>query len=356
MKKEIKKMLFSGGGTGGSVAPLLALVNSLKKEGSYEFLFVGTKNGVEKEMVKSVGLKYKSITAGKLRRYFSLENFIDPFKILIGFFESLALLTDEKPDVIISAGSFVSVPLVWAGWLFNIPVLIHQQDARPGLANKLMAPCAKKITVTFKKSLADYGQKAAWVGNPIQLINNSRELSKGEILKKFNLKDDMSTVLITGGGTGAAAINNLVYESLDELVKFCQIVHLTGKNKTKDVKKENYQQIELLEQNKMYEIMRVSDLVITRAGLSTLTEISYFSIPAMIIPMPESHQEDNAEIFSKKEAALVLDQRELNKEKFVSSVKNILKDKVLKEKLSKNISGVIKKGASEEIIKIIKDL
>lgn len=353
-REKTKKILFSGGGTGGSVTPLLAMAESLKKEDSYEFLFVGTRTGVEKEMVKKAGIRYKSIQAGKWRRYFSFQNIIDLFKILIAFFESLALLTDERPNLIISAGSFVSVPLVWAGWLFNIPILIHQQDVRPGLANKLMAPCARTITTVFEKSVADYGKKAIWTGNPVE---KRKEVKKEEAFKIFNLKENLPIVFIIGGGTGAAGINSLVYQSLPELAGICQIIHSVGKGKMdKSYKHENYYQAEFIPHDDVLKILPFVDLAVTRAGISTLTDISYFSVPAIIIPMPESHQGDNAKVFLEKEAAQVFSQKELDKEKFVSSIKNILEDENLKRKLKENMAKAIKRGANEKIVETIKDL
>lgn len=353
-EEKHKKILLTGGGTGGSVTPLLAIYESLKEKDEHEFLFVGTKEGIEKEMVNKTNIKYKWIHAGKFRRYFSVQNLIDAIKIIVGFFESLVLLMDEKPNVVISAGSFVSVPLVWGAWLFNIPVLIHQMDVRPGLANKLMAPCARKITTVFEESVSDYGNKAEWVGNPFQLKAKNGELK--DIYQKFNLKDRLPVVLVIGGGTGAVGLNNLVYESLDELIKFCQVIHMTGRGKNNNKEKENYFSFDFLEQNKVYEIMKASDLIITRAGLSTLFEIAYFKKPAIIIPMPDSHQEDNAKYFSKKEAGLVLNEKKINKEEFVKKIKDVLKNLSLQKKLSENIGKIVKRGANERIVEIIKKL
>ncbi len=347
-----KKILFSGGGTGGSVTPLLALAEDLDKE-KYEFLFVGTKDGIERDMVKKTNIRYRWIHSGKLRRYFSWQNFIDPFKIIIGFFESLALLTDEKPNLVISAGSFASVSIVWAAWLFNIPVIIHQMDIRPGLANKLMAGASKKITTVFEKSVADYGDKAEWVGNPIQLKIKNEEL---KIKKNFGLKENTPIVLVIGGGTGAVSLNNLIYKNLDELTKFCQIVHLTGKGKNDHKEKENYFAFDFLEQDKVYETMYISDLIITRAGLSTLSEISYFKKPAIIVPMPGTHQEDNANYFLKKGASVVLHEEKVENKEFVKSIEDVLKDKEMQKKLSENIGEIIKRGANKRITEIIEKL
>ena len=239
------KILLTGGGTGGSVAPLLAVAEELNnpinppaplcKGGKYEFLWLGTKYGPEKEMIASTsfgagekaGIKFRAISGGKWRRYFSLKNFSDLIKIKIGFWQSLWIMIKWRPDLVISAGSFISVPVVWAAWVLRVPILIHQQDVQPGLANKLMAPLAKVVTVTFEKSLNDYGKKAVWLGNPTR---RSLEIPNPKFQIQ-NLNNNLPVVLIVGGGTGAEAINDLVWQSLGELTKFCQIIHITGKNK-----------------------------------------------------------------------------------------------------------------------------
>jgi len=365
MQKNTKKILLTGGGTGGSVAPLLAIIEEAEplrlqsnRRGlaSNAFLWLGTRNGLEREMVEKENIKFKAISGGKLRRYFSWRNFIDPFFILAGFLQAFFIILKWKPDLVMSAGSFVSVPVVWAAWLLSVPVLIHQQDARPGLANKLMARFASIITVTFEKSLADYGNKAVWTGNPIRLrlIENRKQKTEN----RFDLKNDLPVVMVIGGGTGALAINKLVEQSLDELTEFCQIIHITGKNKILDIGYQilNYQQFEFLNSEQITEAYAVADIVVSRCGMGALTELSYLGKPAILIPIPDSHQEENAEIFKEKDAAIVLDQKELTAEKLVENIRKLLDDKVLRNKLSNNISQVIKRGANERIVKIIRQL
>jgi len=351
-----KKIMLTGGGTAGSVTPLLVIAQRLQAEGGFEFLFVGTKNGIEKEMVAGAKIFYTPIKYGKLRRYFSIKNFSDLFKIFIAFWQSIFLIIKYQPDLILSAGSFVSVPVIWAGWVLRRKILIHQQDIRPGLANKLMAPFADVITVTFEKSLLDYGEKAIWTGNPSQLSFKNNLLSTEEIKNIFKLKNNLPIILITGGGTGAEAINKLVAESLDELTKFSQIIHTTGKGKKIFSETENYHQFEFLPIEEMTEALRISSLVVSRAGLGTLTEIASAKKPVIIIPMPDSHQEDNANYFAEKGGVIYLDQKKLNKKNFVDNIKSILTDQALKDKLSRNFSLVFKQNAEEEITKVIKKI
>ncbi len=359
LNKKIKIFL-TGGGTGGSVSPLLAVREELEKKGGVEFLWLGTKNGIEKEMVKKAGIEFRAIVAGKFRRYCSWKNLLGPFLIIIGFFQSLWIILRWRPALVMSAGSFVSVPAVWAAWFLGVPVLIHQQDARPGLANRLMAPFANVITVTFKESLKSYGKKAVWTGNPVRRsLTDDRRQTTDDRLK---LRADLPVLLVVGGGTGAAAINKLVWAGLDDLTKICQVIHITGKNKIPNYELHppaggtNYEYFEFLEVEKWAAALRLADVVISRAGLGLLTELSYLAKPTILIPLPDSHQEDNARIFKERGAALVLDQRNLTASVLVDKVKKLLADNVLRSKLRNNINKVIKRGANEKMVKIVKEV
>jgi len=368
------KILLTGGGTGGSVSPLLAVASGLRMSDfgcrtsdvglrTYEFLWVGTKFGPEREMVEKTGIKFIAMPAGKLRRYFSLKNFLDPFKIIAGFFKSLFVILRFKPDLIMTAGAFVSVPIVWAAWILRVPILVHQQDVRPGLANKLMAPFANVITVTFEESLKNYGKKAVWTGNPVGFRMSDFGCRISDVGFRmsdvgFRMSDfgkELPLILVVGGGTGAMEINKLVWESLEELTKFCQIIHVFGKGKgirNQESGIRNYVSYDFLEHEKVIEIMKIADVVVSRAGLGFLTEISYLAKPAIIIPIPDTHQEDNARIFSKNEAAMVLDQKKLTARDFINKIRGLLKDETLRHKLSSNVAGVMKKGASEAMVVI----
>ncbi|PIT94041.1 undecaprenyldiphospho-muramoylpentapeptide beta-N-acetylglucosaminyltransferase [Candidatus Falkowbacteria bacterium CG10_big_fil_rev_8_21_14_0_10_43_11] len=347
------KILLTGGGTGGSVTPLLAVFDELRVTRDalcdFEYLWVGTKSGPEKEMVAREGIEFKAIAAGKFRRYFSARNLIDPFFVIIGFFQSLVIILKFKPDWIITAGGFVSVPVFWVGWLTRKKMIVHQQDVRAGLANKLMAPLAKFVTVTFEKSLQDYGPEAKWIGNPVR--GKKLEVKSK---KYFNLAINMPVLLILGGGTGSAFINKLVLESLPQLTKICQIIHVTGKGKQPALKKNypNYYPYEFLNTEQMAEAYAAATIVVSRCGLATLSELSYFGKPAILIYLP-GHQEYNARVFEEYGAAIVLDQPALEKNFFIKKVKKLLADKKLQADLSKNISEVIKKGAAKELAKII---
>ncbi len=349
------KILLSGGGSGGPVTPLLAVAETLReREGlQTDFLWLGTDKGPERQMVEREGIRFIAISAGKLRRYFSWHNFADLMRIAGGFFQAFGQLRSFKPDVVVSAGAFVSVPVAWAAWILRIPVLIHQQDARPGLANKLMSPFARKISVTFEKSLADYGKKAVWIGNPIRQDFCRIKLTKREAMQKFGLRSEKPVLVVMGGGTGAQAINDLVEASIAELSRFCQVIHVTGQGKASErntrlsEKYPDYKYFEFLDVFGVMKAFTVAEAIISRCGMSTLTELSQLGIASILIPMPDSHQEENAAIFAERDAALVLDQKNLDKERFVSELRALFGDQTRLTKFRSNIKTVMKPFANE---------
>lgn len=344
------KVIFSGGGTIGSVSPLLAIAEAVRKQqGDAEFLWLATKNGPEKKLIADYKISVKEIFSGKLRRYFSLSNFFSPLFFLLGFIQSFFIILKFKPNIIISAGGYVAVPVVWAGWLLRVPSIIHQQDVLPGLANKLMAPFAKIISVTFTQSLNDFAdKKTILAGNPVRhdiLVGD-----KQEAYNFFKLDSAKPTVLIFGGGTGAKSINNLVIESLDRLLSFCQVLHITGGKSENVAEHSNYRHYDFLT-NEMKLAYAAADLVVSRAGMSALSELQVLRKPAIIIPMPNSHQEANATEFFKKNAIAILDQRNLTPENFSASIKHLLEDKAEQQNLARNMAKVMPPNATEKILK-----
>ena len=203
MSSEKINIVLTGGGTAGSVMPLLAIFEGFQRKNiPAEFIFIGTTNGVEQQLIKPYNINFKSVPAGKLRRYWSFSNLTDTLNLAKGFFEARKILKNDKPNIVISAGGYVAVPVIWAAWSLKIPSLIHQQDLVKGLANKLTQKMAAKITVTFEKSLLDFPQnKTILTGNPVRpdILTGDRE----KALNIFRLKKDIPTLLVLGGGTGA---------------------------------------------------------------------------------------------------------------------------------------------------------
>jgi len=354
----------------GSVSPLIAVHQQLvtsylprRQAGElqvtgYDPLWLGTKTGIEREIVEKKGIKFQAISAGKLRRYFDLRNIIDIFKIKLGFWQALSIIKKFKPDIILTAGSFVAVPVVIAGWVLRVPSIVHQQDVRPGLANKIMAKFAKKVTVALDISLKDFPKnKVVMVGNPIR--DTRYELRDKN---KFKFQNELPTLLVIGGGTGALALNNLIWQSLDELTRFCNIIHITGKNKNQIIElsdyqiiKERYKQVEFLNED-IFSTMAQADLVITRAGMSALTELAYFKKPCLIVPIPNSHQEENAAYFAAQGAGVYLKQNELDKTKLVAEIQKLLTEENARKEMGEKINKIFCDYSGEKIIKEIEEI
>jgi len=359
------KIILSGGGTGGSVMPLLAVAEEIKKQcakdapqmrnSECEFLFIGTRKGIpEKKLVQEKNILYRSIYSGKLRRYFSFKNITDIFFILFGFIQSIFIILRFKPQAIFSAGGFVAVPLSLAGWFLRIPIFIHQQDIVPGLANKIIAPLSKKITVSFGVSLKSFNpQKTILTGNPVR--PDIFEGRKERAIKKFSLEKGLPTLLIIGGGTGAKDLNDLIFQIVPQLTDFCQIIHLTGPNKSIINEKLNhrrYHQIEFLTKE-IIDVYQAADLVVCRAGLGTLTELSVLKKPLILIPIPDSHQEANAEYFKEKADIVVLSQKKIIAKILLKQIKNLIMSPDDLKRTGESIYQLIQLRAGEKISKII---
>ena len=340
----------------GSVTPLLAVAEELKKrEAAAEFLWIGTKSGPEKKIVELSGIKFISVPAGKLRRYFSGWNFLMPFLLVAGFFKSLWLIFKFKPKMILSAGGFVAVPVIWAGWFLRVPSLVHQEDLRPGLANKLTARFAKIITVTFSESLK-YFPRAIVTGNPVraEIFSGNKERAA----ENHNLEKNLPAVFVLGGGTGALELNKIVAASALELVKFCQVIHMTGgrvdenlKVKMENIKRETarYHTVDFLTKD-LPDVFSAAELIISRAGMATLTELAALGKPTVIIPISGSHQEDNAYYFKKQNAVVVWEEKNITPENFVVAISDLLNDKVELENLSRNIKEIMPVDAAQRIV------
>ncbi len=352
------RIILSGGGTGGSVTPLLALAREIRKQKpDTEFLFVGTRKGIpERQLVEANNIPFKSIFSGKLRRYFDWRNIFSPFLIKLGSIQSFFLILKFRPKAIISAGGFVAVPLVWAGWLLRVPTFIHQQDIIPGLANKLMAPLAKKITVSFSESLTSFSQKKAILtGNPARF--EITRGSKKRAIERFNLEPDCPTLLVVGGGLGAEKINELITKIAPELVKFCQVIHLTGRGKKYESLKieslnNRYHQYEFLNPE-MSDALAAADLVISRAGMGILTELVSLAKPTILIPISNSHQEANAQYFAGQKAVILMEQKNLNPQILLGKIRQLIFSTDERSVLSLNISKLSRPEAGQKIAEIV---
>lgn len=347
------KILFTGGGTLGPVTPLLAVAEELKRSMRHapcSMMWLGTRKGPERQLVEEAGIPYRWIFAPKWRRYFDLRNLITPLALHLATKLSWFKLLKIRPDVIITAGGYVGVPVVWAAWWLRvfgvrIPCLLHNQDVRWSLANKLVAPCVKRITYALPGTVPKrWKHKAVWTGNPVRGFvlkgNKERGLKlcgfstvchperspKGEA--EGSRTDVRGTVLVIGGGTGAKRLNEIVGEALPELTKHYQAVHITGRGKqpTSYLLPTTYYRSFEFVTHEIADLYAAADLVITRAGMGVMAELALLSKPMIIVPIPGSHQEDNARYFEKRGAAVALDQTTLNGAKLVNTVRGLLND------------------------------
>ena len=321
----MKRIVLTGGGTAGHVTPNLALIPTLKKEG-WEIHYIGTADGIEKRLIESVeGVTYHCVKSGKLRRYFDLKNFSDPFRVIAGCFQSAALVRKIKPDIVFSKGGFVSVPVVYGAKLSGVPILLHESDMSPGLANKLMAPFALALCCTFPEAAKLAGSKGRVTGTPLreELFRGSREQG----VKLFNLTDSRPVLMIMGGSSGAQAINKAVRQALPRLTSCFQVLHLCGKGNL-DAEYEgtkNYHQYEYLDEE-LKHAYACADVLISRAGSNALCEILALKKPALLIPYPmgasRGDQILNANSFQQRGLSRVLMQEDMTPDTLVDSVIN----------------------------------
>ncbi len=348
------KILFAGGGTLGSVTPMLAVADRLRQLNPETKLYwLGTKNGPERTFVTEAKILFKAIPCGKWRRYWSWQNFIDLLKLDIGCLVALYLLISLRPQVVVSAGSFVGVPVGWAAWVLGIPILIHQQDIIPSLSNKLLQGLARKITSVWPNNYFP-PNKLVVTGNPVR-PDFLYEYKKEKVLNELGFSSDKPILLVVGGGTGAAFLNHLVADNLSELLKCCQIIQIAGENKDCASKTNGFRSFTLVTKE-IPKFLKVADLVVTRAGMGFLSELGYLAKPTIIIPIPQSHQEANAKFLESQQAAVVLSQNILTAESFISAIKNLLTDAKLRERLGVNLKKLFPPGADVKIAEIIKQL
>jgi UDP-N-acetylglucosamine--N-acetylmuramyl-(pentapeptide) pyrophosphoryl-undecaprenol N-acetylglucosamine transferase len=347
----VKRIVLTGGGTAGHVTPCIALLPELKKEG-YDIQYIGSQNGIERKLIEEYGIPYYGISSGKLRRYFDPKNFSDPFKVMKGYFEAKKILKRLKPDVVFSKGGFVSVPVVLAAKKVRIPVIIHESDMTPGLANKLAIPAARKVCANFPETL-NYlpADKAVLTGTPIR-----KELFSGNKLRGLDFcgfTANKPVLLIIGGSTGSRVINEIIRGMLPTLLRDYQIIHLCGKDnlddKLSDV--EGYVQYEYIKKE-LSDLFAAADLVISRAGANAICELLALKKPNILIPLSlKSSRGDqilNAESFERQGYSYVLKEEDLSVASLLTAISAVMEDKhtyidtMNKSELNNSIDTIIK--------------
>ena len=328
----MKKIIMTGGGTAGHVTPNIALFPALKEEG-YEISYIGSYNGIEKELIKKQGIEYFGISSGKLRRYFDVKNFTDPFRVMKGYSEAKKILKHTKPDVVFSKGGFVTVPVVYAAKKLHIPVIIHESDLTPGLANKLAIPNATYVCHNFPETANHLPEeKSRLTGCPIRKELFESDRDKG--LKFLEKKKKKPVLMIIGGSTGAKVINETVRESLDTLTQRFDIVHLCGKDKLdtnyNDVA--GYKQFEYIS-DELSDIFAASDVVISRAGANAICELLALCKPHLLIPLSANASRGdqilNAKSFKKQGFSEVLEEENMTKDTLCENLTNVYDNREL---------------------------
>ncbi len=320
----MKKIVLTGGGTAGHVTPNLALVPELQRRG-WEITYIGARAGIEQRLAEQVGLPYFGISSGKLRRYFDFQNFIDPFKIIKGVFEAYFLLKKIKPDLIFSKGGFVTVPVIFGAWLNRIPIIIHESDITPGLANKISLPFAQKVCVSFPETLKTI-PRGIFTGLPIRA---EILLGDAEMGRKFcGFTQKLPVLLVIGGSSGSEKINLAVRKILDQLLSKFQIIHCCGYGNIDPrlTNYANYKQVEYLGAE-LADVLALADLAISRAGANSIFEFLALKKPHLLIPLSKAASRGdqilNAESFARLGYSQVLSESDLTSENLWVAINNL---------------------------------
>ncbi len=346
----MKKIVLTGGGTAGHVTPNLALIPFLKKDG-WEVIYIGSEKGIERSLIEGEGIPYYSIPTGKLRRYLSMENFSDMFRVVKGVAEAKKQMKEIKPDLVFSKGGFVAVPVVLAAKANGVPVIIHESDITPGLANKIAMPFARIICTTFPETLAHISKKkGVHTGSPIrkELFEGKRENG----LEKCGFDGNKPVLLMMGGSLGAVKLNQCLRAELPKLLEKFDIIHLCGKgNLEKDLlKQKGYKQFEYVSAG-LSDLFAAADLIVSRAGSNSICEFLALKKPHLLIPLSKNASRGdqilNAASFAKQGFARVLPEEEMTPEAFLENINTLYEnrykyiEKMGKSGLSDGTKGVL---------------
>jgi UDP-N-acetylglucosamine--N-acetylmuramyl-(pentapeptide) pyrophosphoryl-undecaprenol N-acetylglucosamine transferase len=326
----MKRIILTGGGTAGHVTPNIALIPELKKKG-YDVCYIGSYDGIEKKLIEDMNIPYYGISSGKLRRYFDLKNFSDPFRVIKGLGEAKKIIKELKPDVVFSKGGFVSVPVVFAAKSAKVPIIIHESDMTPGLANKLALPKATRVCCNFPETKELFPEgKAVVTGTPIR-----KELFEGDAAYAYTycgFTENKPVLLIVGGSTGSVIINNTIRENLDELLKTYNIIHLCGKDKA-DSNYNNipgYVQYEYVKKE-LAGMLALCDIIISRAGANAICELLALRKPNILIPLSAAASRGdqilNANSFKKSGYSYVIEEENLSSETLMKALKEVSENK-----------------------------
>jgi len=326
----VKRIVLTGGGTAGHVSPNQALIPHLEREG-WEIHYIGTKTGIERTLIEPIdGVTYHAVSSGKLRRYFDWKNFTDPFRVIAGAFQSFNIIRKLKPSVVFSKGGFVSVPVVIGAALCGVPVVMHESDITPGLANKICKPFAKAICTTFPECAKLLGGKGIETGTPLraQIFSGTRE--KGLALTGFD--GSRPILMMIGGSLGAQSVNAILREALPELTKTFDVLHVCGKgNLVPELSSmPGYRQFEYLT-DELPSAFACADILLSRAGSNSLSEILALKKPALLIPYHSGRGDQvlNANSLKARGLAHVMIQSDLSAATLVPAIHALYEEREL---------------------------
>jgi len=367
------KVLFTGGGTGGHIIPIIAIARELRRihpETDLEFFYMGPSDQFDDILLPQEGIKAYAIKAGKIRRSWSPKAFFhNLFALFIktpfGILNAFRILFFLSPDIIFSKGGYGTIPATIAGWVLRIPIFLHESDAVPGKANQFAGKFATEIFVSFPHTQLLPAKKIMLVGNPIRrrLLTGSRE----EATSLFQLSRDRPIILVLGGSQGAQRVNDMLLIVLDEMLEQFEVIHQTGDNNYRQVQREArvvisennqkyYHPVPFLKETELRHAYAAADFIISRAGSGSIFEIAAAGTPSILIPLPESaqgHQIANAYAYAASKACIILEQGNMMPHFFLQRIKSILSDPKEMEMMSKAARDFAKPEASKVISEYI---
>jgi len=354
------KVIIAAAGTGGHINPGIAIANEIKKHNpSSEITFIGTPRGLENDLVPRAGYKLKTIEAYGIQRKISISNFKNACKTLKSYRIARDIVKKINPDIIIGTGGYICGPVCSAGAKLNIPVVLHESNAFPGIAVKLLSKKADAVLVGFEdaKKRLPKAKKVIVTGTPTKVEKINLTTSQKETLKKgFNIKNELPIVLIFGGSQGAESINKSLIELINKkLNSNYQIIWAVGNKNYEKVKesiKEMFNAIVVPYIYNMEEILNLADLVVSRSGAMTITEVAKCNKPAIFVPFPyatENHQEYNARVLADVGAAKIILDKDLNEQILNKTIDEIIKDKETLKEMAENANKVAIKNVEEKI-------
>ncbi|MEW6653641.1 MAG: undecaprenyldiphospho-muramoylpentapeptide beta-N-acetylglucosaminyltransferase [Bacteroidota bacterium] len=353
-KKTLYRFIFAGGGTGGHLYPALAVAQQIRKmKPEAEILFVGAKEKIEARVVPEHDFNFKAIWISGFARKFNMNNILFPFKILVSLIQSLVIIFGFKPRVAVGSGAYVSGPVIWAASLIGSKVILLEQNCYPGVANRLLEKKAKEIHITFEESKKYFREqsKLKLTGNPIRI--NLRIQDRIEALSSFGLHPDKNTLLVIGGSGGAKSLNYAVAKNIQKFEELgIQILWQTGKVYYQEFRRYNKKDVKVMEYiSDMSAAYSVSDLVLARAGATTISEVSMLGLPVVFVPsanVAANHQYKNAKALVDANAAELVEDKNVEAVLY-DVISKLMFDEVQKNKLKKNITAFAKPNAAYEI-------